>query len=334
MDNSPHSPGRKPFVGGARQLFNSGVNYKKIISSTPAVRAQRVLDRLPKNILEHDNQQNLATMMTDTFLGPGSQLASPANKASSLTAAKGGAAPTTKDEREAKSSSHMTVFDTFSYGFDLPAGVQLNRINKKMHFWEKTRSHIEERAAQRELWAKNILKKEHQKETKMQQAFGRTARTRREQWDKRNEARYTKIAAYETNLKHNAQEVWVGVKQYYKDVEKFDLDKKEKEKATADKLAAYYNAASGAKAEEERKRAEAVLKSIEDGQVLNRELLDKMDQRHQTVVNQISKKGQDVKKLNDVADQVKFKVYEQDEQKQYESLKKNVDKGDVARKTE
>lgn len=55
METSPHSPGRKPFVGGARQLFNSGVNYKKIISSTPAVRAQRVLDRMPRNILDRDN---------------------------------------------------------------------------------------------------------------------------------------------------------------------------------------------------------------------------------------------------------------------------------------
>lgn len=54
MDSTPHSPGRRPFVGGARQLFNSGVNYKKMISSTPAVRAQRVLDRMPRNILERD----------------------------------------------------------------------------------------------------------------------------------------------------------------------------------------------------------------------------------------------------------------------------------------
>jgi len=43
------------------------------------------------------------------------------------------------------------------------------------------------------------------------------------------------------------------------------LDKKEKEKVLTDRLVAYYNAASGAKAEEMRKRAELMIKSIEDG---------------------------------------------------------------------
>ena len=68
MDNTPHSPVRKPFIGGARQLFNSGVNYKKMVSSTPAVRAQRVLDRMPRNILERGEQQELHSMMNNTFV--------------------------------------------------------------------------------------------------------------------------------------------------------------------------------------------------------------------------------------------------------------------------
>ena len=272
-------------------------------------------------------------MMTDTFLAPGGTHPTPTNKASSsLTAAKGGPATISRDEREAKSSSHMTVFDTFSYGFDLPAGVQLNRINKKLHFWEKTQGHIEERAAQRELWAKNILKKEHQKEAKIQQAFGRTARTRREHWEKRNEARYTKKAAIETEQRHQAQEVWTGVKKYYREVEQFDLDKKAREKAIADRLAAYYNAASGAKADEDRKRIEAAAKAIEDGQTLNRELLEKLDERGQKVVGMKLKKGLEVKELNDVADQVKYKVYENIEQKSYNALHKNVKKGETAEK--
>jgi len=37
-----------------------------------------------------------------------------------------------------------------------------------------------------------------------------------------------------------------------------------------DRLVAYYNAASGAKAEEIRKRAEELENSIEEGQVLNK----------------------------------------------------------------
>lgn len=37
-----------------------------------------------------------------------------------------------------------------------------------------------------------------------------------------------------------------------------------------DRLVEYYNAASGAKAEEDRKRAEEVIRSIDEGQVLNK----------------------------------------------------------------
>lgn len=175
MENSPHSPGRKPFVGGAKQLFNSGVNYKKMISSTPAVRAQRVLDRMPKNILERDNQQGLHSMMNNAFVTSAGEPSLPAakNNRSALSAAKGTVVEK-RDDRAAKTSSDMTVFDTFSYGFDLPAGVQLNRINRKLHYWETTRDHIEERKAQRELWVKELLKKEQKKENKMREAFKQT----------------------------------------------------------------------------------------------------------------------------------------------------------------
>lgn len=45
-----------------------------------------------------------------------------------------------------------------------------------------------------------------------------------------------------------------------------------------DNLVAYYDAASGAKAEEIRKREEMRLKLIEDGQEENRNALEKLDQ--------------------------------------------------------
>ena len=53
--------------------------------------------------------------------------------------------PDKKEDRAARTQSDMSIFDTFSYGFDLPAGVQLNRINKKLFYWETTQNHIEER---------------------------------------------------------------------------------------------------------------------------------------------------------------------------------------------
>jgi len=46
-----------------------------------------------------------------------------------------------------------------------------------------------------------------------------------------------------------------------------------------DRLAAYYDAASGKKADEEKKRADAVIKAIERGQVLNQDILHKLDGR-------------------------------------------------------
>lgn len=71
--------------------------------------------------------------------------------------------------------------------------------------------------------------------------------------------------AQSQRLKEIEQDVWREVKKYYKDIEKFALDKKDKEAAIMERLVAYYNAASGAKAEEMRKRAEAMIKSIEEG---------------------------------------------------------------------
>lgn len=56
MSNSPHSPGGKlPYIGGAKGTFNSGVNYKKIVSSNPTVKSNRVLNGMPKNLLEEDS---------------------------------------------------------------------------------------------------------------------------------------------------------------------------------------------------------------------------------------------------------------------------------------
>ena len=158
-------------------------------------------------------------MMNNTFLTGGDyQQVSPA-KPSSMSVGKGATAAPPKDERAARNSSDMTVFDTFSHGFDLPAGVQLSRINQKMSFWEKTQNHILERQASRELWAKNILKKQDKKGDKIVKAFAETARTRRDTWGRHNEARATRIANYNLGLKEEDKEIWLKVKQYYRDIE-------------------------------------------------------------------------------------------------------------------
>lgn len=97
-----------------------------------------------------------------------------------------------------------------------------------------------------------------------------------------------------------------------------------------DRLAAYYDAASGKKAEEEKKRADAVIKGIDEGQVLNQDILHKLDERKQTVLNMKEQKGLEVKKGNDKSELVKYRVYEEDEKIQFEKFHKNYKRDKVA----
>ena len=56
------------------------------------------------------------------------------------------------------------VLDTQTFGFEQPASTQLNRINKKLERWENQSKLNSEKKMQRDLWAKEILKKEEKKE--------------------------------------------------------------------------------------------------------------------------------------------------------------------------
>tara|TARA_B110000285_G_C14760317_1_gene439250 strand:+ start:309 stop:587 length:279 start_codon:yes stop_codon:yes gene_type:complete len=60
--------------------------------------------------------------------------------------------------------SQLGHFDTYSYGFDIPASNQLGRISYKMNRWDKTQQLVEE---QRELyanWQKSKVTAEKKKE--------------------------------------------------------------------------------------------------------------------------------------------------------------------------
>lgn len=132
--------------------------------------------------------------------------------------------------------------------------------------------------------------------------FKKTAKERKDEYAKKNDTREARIKKYNDDVNFYKNEVWQDVKQYYRDIEQYDKDKKEKEKVIMDRLAAYYNAASGQKAEEMRKRAEAIMKSVEEGQVLNQNILEKLERRQSNVINMIEQKGLDVKKINDISE--------------------------------
>jgi hypothetical protein len=90
LETNPHSPGgKKPFIGGAKQQFNSGVTYKMMNSSVPTVKSTRVMDKMPKNLYDVSGQENLHSIMKNTF--------------------------------QKKSGSVTGAFDTQSYGFEQPA---------------------------------------------------------------------------------------------------------------------------------------------------------------------------------------------------------------------
>ena len=62
----------------------------------------------------------------------------------------------------------LTTFDTYSHGFDLPASIQLSRVNRKLERWERAREIIDQREAERELFAKNVMKHEEKLQNRIQ----------------------------------------------------------------------------------------------------------------------------------------------------------------------
>ena len=54
----------------------------------------------------------------------------------------------------------MIMMDTYSHGFDMPASVQLQRVNRKINCWDRTQELIEKNKAIDQQRAKSIIVKE------------------------------------------------------------------------------------------------------------------------------------------------------------------------------
>ena len=52
------------------------------------------------------------------------------------------------------------MMDTYSHGFDMPASVQLQRVNRKINCWDRTQELIEKNKALDQQRAKSIIVKE------------------------------------------------------------------------------------------------------------------------------------------------------------------------------
>lgn len=80
-------------------------------------------------------------------------------------------------------NSRMTSFDTYSHGFDLPASVQLNRVNRKLHRWEKAQENINERQLEREQQVKSWVKKEEKIQNRIKKTKEQEKKNKKEELD-------------------------------------------------------------------------------------------------------------------------------------------------------
>jgi|TARA_B110000285_G_scaffold232294_1_gene303018 hypothetical protein len=70
----------------------------------------------------------------------------------------------------------LTTFDTYTHGFDLPASIQLSRVNRKLERWERAREIIDQNHAERELFAKNVMKHEEKLEKRIEKTKAQEAK--------------------------------------------------------------------------------------------------------------------------------------------------------------
>jgi hypothetical protein len=189
-------------------------------SSVPAVKSSRVLDKMPKNLYDISGQEILHSVMQNTF--------------------------------HKKSGSAM---DTEAYGFEQPAGNQLNRINKKLERWEVQARNNSEKKVMRDIWAKEILKKEEKKGNKIQKYYETEKKIKNQEWKDYYEKRDAKLNLYEIEQRNQRKETMVKVKEYYQEVKQFHLDKKKKEMEIYAKMMEVYDSYKGEKAKEQEKRA-------------------------------------------------------------------------------
>ena len=255
-------------------------------SSVPAVKSSRILDKMPKNLYDVSGQEILHSVMQNTF--------------------------------HKKSGSAM---DTEAFGFEQPAGNQLNRINKKLERWEVQARNNSEKKVMRDIWAKEILKKEEKKSNKIQKYYETEKKIKDQEWKDYYEKRDAKLNLYEIEQRNQRKETMAKVKEYYQEVKQFHLDKKRKELEIYAKMMEVYDSYKGEKAKEQERRAQEYLEMIEEGQVkaaeVEKKLLEKIEmaKNHKMEVSAIRMDyNMNVQPLKAI------KAQEISDKKQYDSL--------------
>ena len=187
---------------------------------------------------------------------------------------------------------------------------------------------------QRDLWAKEILKKEDKKLQKIQKYYETEKKVKDQDWKDYHEKREAKIQGHEAELRNQRKETMQKVKEYYEEVKKFHQDKKKKEMEIYAKMMEVYDSYKGEKAKKQEERAQEYLERIEEGQrkavEIEKKLLERIElaQNHKIEVSAIKMDyNMNVQPLKAI------KAKEIEDKKQYDVLKFNIDKDAKAKLT-
>lgn len=181
----------------------------------------------------------------------------------------------------------------------MPAGVQLSRINKKLDVWDRTQSLVQQRKQERELWARNIIKKEDLSYVKANKIFQQKQKEHKDQFKEKNETRDGRIMNFKRDNDLYQKEVNRKIKEYWAESKAYLNSKEEREKEILAKLMEYYDSYKGAKADELLKKTREYLSRIEEGQELNDQIQFKMQEKEQHVNDLIYQKGFTQKQNNE-----------------------------------
>ena len=109
--------------------------------STETFRAKKVLNRMPKNLISQENQNSLKLLMNDYFAPTSQGLRSQTYEGDAVTSPSREATA----QRAHSRSQHSGHFDSFKFGFDLPASTQLSRMSAKLSRWDRAQEMLSQR---------------------------------------------------------------------------------------------------------------------------------------------------------------------------------------------
>ena len=81
----------------------------------------------------------------------------------------------------------MMMLDTCSHGFDMPASVQLQRVNRKLNNWDRTQELIEKNKVIEEQRAKSIIVKEDKIQAKIDKNRTMMSKIKDQSWKDKKE---------------------------------------------------------------------------------------------------------------------------------------------------